>query len=66
MQLEIHPQFRQAMASSKGVINVQRCTSYLWYAYFSTGIQKVLHIPPTLGHAEFGLEDKYSNLLSYT
>lgn len=30
--------------------------SYLWYPDFPAGLQEVLHISPTLGHAELGLE----------
>lgn len=33
-----------------------RVPSYLWYTQLFAGIQEVLHISPTLGHAEFGLE----------
>lgn len=35
-------------------------TSYLGHADLSAGIQEVLHIPPTLGHAELGLENHSS------
>lgn len=31
---------------------------YLGHADLPTGIQEVLHVPPTLGHAEFGLSQK--------
>lgn len=30
--------------------------SYLWYPHFPAGLQEVLHISLTLGHAELGLE----------
>lgn len=33
---------------------VRKTQFVLRYTYFSAGIEEVLHIPPTLGHAEFG------------
>lgn len=35
--------------------NNDKC-SYLWYPDFPAGLQEVLNISPTLGHAELGLE----------
>lgn len=40
--------------------------SYLRYPGFPAGLQEVLHIPPTLGHAELGLEESRTDTMSKT